>query len=801
MSNSNKTNESKPGHYILSPESEPFLERLFFNNRRIIMLLLLVATVFLGWRASMTFIDARIEKLIPLEHPYIVNYMENRDQMNLGVSTIKLSVETTDTDIFNKDYMETLRLVNDEVFFINGVDRSRMRSLWTSSVRWLEVTEEGFTGGEVIPSTYDGSDASLEQLRQNILKSGEVGRLVANNFKSTVLEIPLYELDPDTGLQLDYQTLSHALEERIRNKYSSDTIKIHMIGLPKKLADLSDGAKDVALFFVMAVLITMVLLFIYSRCFTGTLIPLICSLIAVIWQLGILNLMGFGVDPYSMLVPFLVFAIGVSHGVQLINGIAIQAGKGAGRLQASKLAFRSLYVPGMLALISDAFGFLTLLLIDINVISELAIAAGVGVAVIIITNLMLLPILMSYVGMTKSGIRHATKQEESDSKVWRGLSIMANRKVASVSILLAMALTFGGFVVSQDLQVGDLDDGAPELRADSVYNLDNKFITQNYSTSSDVLVIMVKTAAGECTEYKTMDAIDRFTWEMENLEGVQSAVSMVTVSKLVTKGMNEGSIKWSALSRNQTILNTSTQRAPSSLINPLCSLAPVIIFLNDHKAKTLERAVIAAQAFADENNNDKFEFLLASGNAGIEAATNEVIDEAQNSMLYFVYGVVILLCLATFRSLAATICIVVPLAITSVLSQALMTHLGIGVKVATLPVIALGVGIGVDYGIYIYTRLEAFLTQGKTIQEAYYETLRTTGKAVLFTGLTLAIGVGTWYWSPIKFQGDMGLLLAFMFIWNMVGALWLLPALASFLINPEKIVAKHQKENPGVDVA
>lgn len=801
MAKPKKHQNPEPEHFILSPESEPFLERLFFNNRQVILVLLLLATVFLGWRASMTYIDARIEKLIPLEHPYIVNYLEKRDQMNLGVNTIKLSVETTEGDIFSKEYMETLRLVNDEVFFIKGVDRSRLRSLWTSSVRWIEVTEEGFTGGEVIPSTYDGSKASLEQLRQNILKSGEVGRLVANNFKSTVLEVPLYELDPETGKQLDYQTLSHALEERVRNKFTDKNIQIHMIGLPKKLADLSDGAKDVGFFFVMAVLITMALLFVYSRCFTGTLIPLVCSLTAVVWQLGILNLMGFGVDPYSMLVPFLVFAIGVSHGVQLINGIAIQAGKGSGRLDAAKLAFRSLYVPGMLALISDAIGFLTLLLIEVPVIRELAIAAGVGVAVIIITNLMLLPILMSYVGMTKSGVRHAASQEEKDSKLWRGLSAMASPKVAPVSILLAAALTVGGVYVGQDLKVGDLDDGAPELRADSTYNLDNAFITSNYSTSSDVLVVMVSTAAGECTAYKTMDAIDRFTWQMENLEGVQSAVSLVTVSKLVTKGMNEGSLKWSALSRNQTILNTSTQRAPGSLINPACSLAPVVIFLNDHKAETLQRTVDAAQAFADANNNDKYEFLLASGNAGIEAATNQVIEASQDRMLYFVYAVVITLCLITFRSLAATICIVVPLAITSVLCQALMAHLGIGVKVATLPVIALGVGIGVDYGIYIYSRLEVFLIQGKSLQEAYYETLRTTGKAVLFTGLTLAIGVGTWYWSPIKFQGDMGILLAFMFLWNMVGALWLLPALAKFLIRPEKIVAKHNEKHPGVSAA
>ena len=159
-------------------------------------------------------------------------------------------------------------------------------------------------------------------------------------------------------------------------------------------------------------------------------------------------------------------------------------------------------------------------------------------------------------------------------------------------------------------------------------------------------------------------------------------------------------------------------------------------------------------------------------------------------MLLFVYAVVSTLCFITFRSIRAVICIVTPLALTSVLCEALMAQLGIGIKVATLPVIALGVGIGVDYGIYIYTKLEKLLMEGKPLQEAYFETLRTTGKAVSFTGVTLGVGVFTWIFSPIKFQADMGILLFFMFIWNMVGSLWLLPALARFLLRPDKMAAK-----------
>ena len=795
MSQENTPN-TEPEHFILMPKAEPFLERLLFARRGLFLFFLIALTGFLAYQASNVGLDSRSEKYIPLEHQYIKNHMRHANDLSSGLNNIKIVVANKSGDIFNAQYMETLRQINDEVFYIKGADRSKLKSMWTPNVRWTEVTEQGFQGGPVIPATYDGSEDSINQLRENILRSGQVGRLVANDFTSTMIDVPLYEMDPETGEPLNSKELSAALEEKIRDKFSSEHISIHIIGFPKKMADLIAGAVNVGLFFLGAIFITSILLYMYSRCIKGTLIPVFCSIVAVVWQLGLLNIIGFGIDPYSMLVPFLVFAIGISHGVQIINGIAIEAGKGASREMAARLAFRGLYVPGMLALLSDAIGFLTLLFIDITVIKELAIAASVGVAVIIVTNLLLLPLLMSYVGISRSGVSHAKKVELAEPKLWKFVAKFTHKKVAGGAILVAIALAFAGVIGSQNLKIGDLDKGAPELRQDSRYNLDNAFVVDNYSTSSDVLVIMAETPQEQCATYEALDAIDRLMWTMENVEGVQSAMSLVSVSKLVSKGMNEGNLKWSALSRNQNILNSSIQRAPAGLLNQDCSMVPVIIFLNDHKAETLERAVNTAAEFAKAyENNSSVQFKLASGNAGVEAATNQVIAEAQTLMLIFVYIVVSVLCFITFRSIRAIICIITPLALTSILCQALMAQMGIGVKVATLPVIALGVGIGVDYGIYIYSRLEALLIEGNSLHDAFFKTLKTTGKAVSFTGLTLAIGVGTWIWSPIKFQADMGILLTFMFLWNMFGALLLLPALSRFVLKPERIIAKHHEKH------
>ena len=774
--------------------SAPFVERLIFNNRIVVLLLFSLLTLFFGYQAAQVKPDTSFEKMIPLKHPYIANMIEHQNDLpNLG-NTIRIAVAINDGDIFSTEYMETLKRINDEVFFLPGVDRSNLRSLWTPNVRWTEVTEYGFDGGPVANRPAYLSEADLDELRENVLKSGEIGRLVANNFKSTIIDIPLQEAYPNPEnqgelIQLDYGDFSRQLEEKIRTEFQGENpnIQIHIVGFAKKVGDLIDGIIKVVMFFGAALLITFVLLLIFTRCFKSSLTTLVCSVIAVVWQLGLLRTLGFGLDPYSILVPFLVFAIGISHGVQIINGMAIEYTGADDAQTAARRAFRALYIPGIVALISDAVGFVTLLLIEIEVIRELGIAASVGVGVIILTNLMLLPILMSYIGISRGAVERNRNLANRPQKLWLTISRFAHPTIAPISIVLAIGAFAFGIYHGKNVAIGDLDPGAPELRADSRYNLDNQFIIENYSTSSDILVVMVKTPAERCSAYETMESIDQLEWRMNNLDGVQSAVSLVTVAKQVIMGNNEGNLKWQTLSRNQDNLNNAISRAPSGMFNSACSLAPVMIFLDDHKAETLQRATAAVEEFAAEYNTDDMQFLLAAGNAGIEAATNVVIEASQTKMLLTVYAVVILMCLITFRSIRAVLCIIIPLALTSVLANALMAFLGIGVKVATLPVIALGVGIGVDYGIYIYSRLETYLRQGLPLQEAYYETLKTTGKAVTFTGFTLAIGVATWIFSAIKFQADMGILLTFMFLWNMFGALWLLPALARFLIRPDKL--------------
>lgn len=761
-------------------------ERILFNNRAFVVLACLIATLVLGFQASKLELAASFDKMIPTKHPFIVNYLAHKAELAGLGNAIRIAVENRKGTIYDRHYLEVLQKINDELFLFPGVERPFMKSIWTPATRWTGVTEDGLEGGPVIDETYDGSQQALDEVRNNIERSGEIGQLVAGDLRSSIVFVPLLERDPQSGKRLDYRDLSHRLES-LRQRYDSDDIKIHINGFAKLVGDLIDGLRQVLIFFAIAIAICSLVLYWYTRCLRSTAMVVSCSLIAVIWLLGLLPTLGFELDPYSVLVPFLVFAIGMSHGAQKMNGITQDIGRGTNRLVAARYTFRRLFVAGLTALLADAVGFAVLMVIRIHVIQDLAITASIGVAVLIFTNLVLLPVLLSFTGVSMISAQRSLKHDaetgdQAKHPLWEFLDLFTRRSYAIAALIVAFLLGLGGFLVSQHLKIGDLDPGAPELRQNSRYNRDNDFITTHYAASSDIYVVMAQTPLNQCGQYGALLTVDGLEFALQQLPGVEATNSLASVAKQFAVVMNEGSAKWREIPRSQALLNSIINRAPRELFNLDCNLLTLYASLKDHRADTLDQVVKTVDAYAATHNSPEVTFIQAAGNAGIEAATNIVVKNSSDEMLYLVYLAVTVLAYITFRSWRAVLCAVLPLILTSILCEALMVFLGIGVKVATLPVIALGVGIGVDYALYVLTVVMARMRQGMSLSQAYYQALLFTGKVVVLTGLTLGIAVATWAFSPIKFQADMGILLAFMFVWNMLGALILLPALGHFLL-------------------
>jgi len=508
-------------------------------------------------------------------------------------------------------------------------------------------------------------------------------------------------------------------------------------------------------------------------------LPMACSLLAVVWTMGALTTLGYGLDPMSILVPFLIFAIGMSHGVQMTGAFAGALASEKNPLNAARLAFRQLLLPGFVALSSDSIGFLTLLFIEIGVIQDLAVMSAVGVTLIFGSGFVLLPLLLGGIEATEEFRQRLSSRTPVREKLWLLLARCTRLPVASVLVVTAVVILVLGLQHTDDVIIGDADEGLPELRQQSRYNIDTRTIADSFSIGVDLITVIVETVPDASINHSVMDLIDEFQWRISQVEGVSSTISLPQVARILAAAWSEGSPKWRELPRNSAMLMQSTNRIETAtgLLNSDASVLPVLIFTEDHRAETIERVTAAVEQFQEDFGREDARFRLATGNVGVMAATNQVVAAAQMEMLVTIYLVVIALGLLAFRSVRATLCVILPLVLVSVLCYVLMVLFGIGLKVSTLPVAALGVGIGVDYGIYITNQMLRARREGATLENSYLIALRRTGNAVLVTGLTLALGVATWIFSDLKLQADMGLLLAFMFAGNMIGALVLLPAL------------------------
>jgi predicted RND superfamily exporter protein len=768
------------------------LEPHVFGNRRLILGVFAAITVALGWIAATGLrLDTNFTKQLPLQHEYIQTYLKYKDEFG-GANRLLIALVARDGNMFTPQFFEALKIATDEVFFIDGVDRARVQSLWTPNTRYTEVVEGGIEAGDVIPSDFQPDEAGLARVKENILKAGIVGRLVANDFSGAMVSAQLLDANPETGAPVDYIEISRELEQKVRTRIEGQgldvavqvPVSVHMIGFAKVVGDVADGALSVITFAIVTVALTLLFVWLYIQSLRIALVPVVSSLVAMVWMLGLLVLLGYGVDPLGILVPFIIFAIGTSHGVQKISAVSDAARTGADSNEAARRTFRLLFLPAIVALLANLVGFITILLIRVPVIQEMAVTASLGIGVIILTDLILLPLLVSFVPMTDKFRERVAKRQEHLRRLWNGLARITNRGPATAIILVAIVLGVFGFRKGLETPIGDTQAGVPELRPDSRYNQDSNLISQRFSIGTDIINVIVETRPDGCIDFPIIDAIDRFAWHMANVEGVRDVLSLAGVSKIVSAGWSEGSLKWRNLPRDERQLVQAQNYIETStgLLNRDCSVMPVMLFLSDHRAETIERVVAAVKDYRGKNPTENVTYRLATGNVGVMAAQNEEVKAKEFVILGWVFAAVTIMCLVNFRSIIGTIMVILPLALVSILVYAVMAVVGIGLKVNTLPMVALGAGIGVDYGIYLFSRMQEFLGKGESVHDAYLGALRVTGAAIFFTGVTLAIGVATWVFSPLKFQADVGLMLTFMFVVNMLGAMILLPALGAWLL-------------------
>jgi len=499
------------------------LENFCFKYRTPFLIWLAVFTAVMGYFALQLRMEAGFEKQMPTGHEYIETFHKYRNDV-LGANRLNVVVKARKDTIWTQAGLKRLYDVTQAVIYLPGVDRLGVQSLWTPNSFVNEITEEGFRADPLISGTVTPDQLNSEiiaGIQRSASQGGFVGTLVSRDQTSAMIVAELAEVDKD-GNKIDYVSYNDKLEA-LRKQFEDADFEIQIIGFAKQIGDIADGASSVLEFCAVALLLTAGAVYWYCHSLRFTLLPIICSFTSLIWQFGALRLLGFGLDPLAVLVPFLVFAIGVSHGVQQINFIVRELAHGKTTEQAARASFSGLLIPGVLALVTAFVSFITLILIPIPMVRELAITASLGVFFKITTNLAMLPITASYFTFTKEYADKAMMKRDKRARWLKALAKVAEPRNAGIVIALTTVVFAVSVWQSSDRVIGTLQPGAPELRPEARFNRDAVAISEAYDTGLDWLTVLFEAAPESCENVAIGLYQDQFVWHMQNTPGVLSA--------------------------------------------------------------------------------------------------------------------------------------------------------------------------------------------------------------------------------------------------------------------------------------
>src|SRR5512138_494333 len=421
-------------------------EAFFFGHRRQTLTVIGLYTAVMAVFATRLHMTAGFEKQLPAGHEYTQTFEKYRDDL-FGANRLDFVVKARTGTIWNKEALTRLYEVTEAVQYLPNVDRVGVQSLWTPNSYVNEITEEGFRADQIIDGTITPEALTPEiiaRIQRLTREGGFVGTLVSHDQTSAMITAELNEIDRE-GRRLDYVAYNRVLEDAIRKKFEDDRYEIQIIGFAKQIGDIANGAAGVLVFCAIALFLTGLAVYWYCRSHVFTVLPIVCSLTSLVWQFGTLRLLGYGLDPLAVLVPFLVFAIGVSHGVQQINFIVRELSNGKSTEEAARASFTGLLIPGTLALVTAIVSFITLVLIPIPMVRELAVTASIGVAYTSVTNLVMLPVAASCFTFTKEYADKAMVKREERSHWLRTLARVAQPRNAVVLVLVTAAV-FGASV-------------------------------------------------------------------------------------------------------------------------------------------------------------------------------------------------------------------------------------------------------------------------------------------------------------------------------------------------------------------
>ncbi|WP_317930662.1 efflux RND transporter permease subunit [Halioxenophilus sp. WMMB6] len=772
--NKKSANNHKITHWL------HLFETKVFEYPKIILGLIALVAIFFALQLPNLKIYSDFADLLPQTHPYIELHNEIKESFG-GANVIIVGVEYTQSDIFNNDALARIHRVTQAIDSLPGVNHNLVTSLTHRNTRKVWLTPEGNLNSEPYynPEQTNQTDAALDSLKSDVIADARVyGPLVSPDMHMALIKAQLIE-----G-KLDYAETFRQIRA-LQESEQAEGVKIHVTGQPMLVGWSYQYLDQIIVIFLFTGLIMVSLLIWYFRKAYGILIPLAGVIVSSIWGVGIISLFGYNLDPLSLVIPFLISARAMSHGIQLVERYYQELTTHDNHHLAARLTFENLFRPGSLGVVSDAIGLLLIAIGSIPLNTKMAHYASIWALSIIVTVLLAVPLLLS--------VLPKPKNSQATHNIFRHVGslcadLISDQKSAKRLLVAGLLLMAGGLYFSSKVVIGESEPGSPILYQDHEYNLASKAINDSFPGSEEMYIVAETDEKGGIKRPEVLKALADLQRHMLLDPEVGGAKGAPDLVKQVNRLLHNTDPRWSQIPDDQLyvgglmytyMMSNPIPGALNEFIDTDERVANLVFYYKDHQGETIRRAIYAAKTWIAENEG-KVEGLtirLAGGTIGVIAAQNEAAFQTNLLVLPLVFLLIFCSVTLFYSSFLAGTMMLGAMFFATTLTYAYMGIVGMGINSNTVPIIAVGVGVGIDYSIYMMDRVRAEMVLSHSLIAAVQKAIRTTGLAVSFTAITLIAGIVMWVvLSDLRFQSDAALLLIVMVVLNGLSALLLVPS-------------------------
>jgi hypothetical protein len=759
----------------------------FVMQRRLLFLsLILLITVFFCYELTKLKVYTSFVDLLPQSHPY-VKVHNNIRQIFGGANQVLIMVQVRKGDIFNQDTLEKVKWITRELEKIPGVDPYKIRSIAISKMKNFKFSSGSMLITPLMFPNVPKNQKEMDELKDNIYSNPRYyGGMVSYDSMKTLIMVDFFEEG------LDYSVIFNALSN-IRNKTEDANHIINIAGEPMHLGVIKEYTQKVLGILGITVLAIVLMLYFYYRSKRAMFVPIMSAGTSAIWGLGFMSLLGYNLDPLMLVLPFLISLMTARHSMQFMSRYIEEYEVTGDIKQASQNIIETMFIPGLTSIVTDALGIALVAIATIPVLIKIAIACSFWSVATVILSMLFTPLVLSYLPETKRFTQQAQRRKEAElaDKGYRDkfLSMLGTwipKRGKWYILVCCTIMSVTGWFYANQIMIGDFMPGSSILWPFDRYNKDAFRITFSMPLLNPLYVVLEGEQGNFISKASTLKEMNRFQRYMAKHERVMFTYAIAGNLPNFLMASYEDDPQWCHLPKEDNVLSFLCRHMTYSgepgtwdqYIDMKDQNSNIIIYCRDKMPTTVESIMNYIKAYLKDNPGPPGgKWVLAGGAVGVQAAIRETIADAQIWNLILALGGVWLLCALEFKSITAGLILTIPLAISNVLTFALMGAYHIGLTTNTFPVASVGIGLGVDYGIYFVGRLVEEKEKGETLIAAIYKALITNGKSIIQIATTITLGLLLWVFSPLKFQAEMGILLAILLLLNMLGALLLVPAL------------------------